>query len=198
MIRSTPIESATVRDLLFGDAAGTSTDVLAESLHEHGTVGAWARPGLTATAEHQIAGATDELLSLNLADVAAQGWKKYVALDKAARSTVDSPATEVVTLLRHSIVSSHHPTVDVTFDGTPVATINIDLELTFTIAGAKAVIRRGRLMEIRIGTCTVAGSLAVQQVSVVKRQHEFVLPGIIRFGEGIPLASAPARPASLV
>lgn len=184
----TPIGNATVRDLLFGDAPQSSTGVLEDSLHDHGTVRAMVPPMQAAEAERQIAAATDGLLSLNLADVAAVGWKKYAALSNAARSTRGSPSsTEVVTLVTHKIESSHHPTVDVTLDGTPLATINIDLELCFTMAGVNAVIQRGRLMNIRTGTCTVTGSLTVQQISVAKKERRFALPGAIRLREGIPL-----------
>lgn len=190
----TPIGNATVRDLLFGDATRSSTGVLEESLHEHRTVRALVPPMHAAEAERQIAAATDGLLSLNLADVAAEGWKKYVALNKAARSTLDSPSTtEVVTLVTHKIESSHHPTVDVTLDGTPLATINIDLQLCFTMAAVSAVIQRGRLMEIRTGTCTVTGSLTVQRISVAKKERKFALPGAIRLLEGIPLLGVDAR-----
>lgn len=184
----TPIGNATVRDLLFGNTAQPSTGALEESLHDHGTVRALVPPMHAAEAERQVANATDGLLSSNLADVAAEGWKKYAALSKAARSTRDTPsATEVVTLVTHRIESNHHPTVDVVLDGTPLATINIDLQLTFTMAGVNAVIQRGRLMEIRTGTCTAAGSLTVQQISVAKKERKFALPGAIRLPGGIPL-----------
>ncbi|KHO26060.1 hypothetical protein QQ44_09765 [Mycolicibacterium setense] len=177
-----------MRDLLFGDAAGASTEVLEGSLHDRGTVRGLVPSMHAAAAERQVAGATDELLSLNLADVAAQGWKKYSALSEAARRTRDTPsATEVVTLVTHKIESSHHPTVDVTLDGTPLATINIDLQLCFTMAGVSAVIQCGRLMEIRTGTCTVTGSLTVQQISVAKKERKFALPGAIHLPGGIAL-----------
>lgn len=184
----TPIGNATVRDLLFGDAARTSTDMVEESLHDRGTVRALVPTVHAAAAERQVAGATDGLLSLNLADVAAQGWKKYAALTKAARSTRDTPsATEVVTLVTHRIESSHHPTIDVVLDGIPLATINVDLQLSFTMAGVRAVIQRGRLTEIQTGTCTATGSLTVQQISVAKKERKFALPGAIQLAEGIPL-----------
>jgi hypothetical protein len=181
-------EASTVRDLLFGDARDEATNAIAGSLRDHGTVRLLVPPVLAPAAEREVASATDGLLSLNLADVAAAGWKRYDALVKAARSTRDSPtAKEVVTVMTHKIQSSHHPTVDMELDGRTIATINIGLELTFSIAGGTALVQRGRLMEIHTGTCTVIGSLTVQQVPIVQRQRKFDLPGMVQLRNGIPL-----------
>ena len=172
-------ETATIRDLLFDGLPVESADVIAESLREHGTIGSLVAgfPGLTAAVEHQVATATDGLLSLNLADVAAAGWKKYDALRQAARRTRDAPTTEeIVALATHRIESSHRPTVELSIDGRTIATIEIALQVAFNMSGVLAVVRQGRLTAIRSGTCTVAGSLAVQQI----RNHQ---------------AAAPVRPA---
>ena len=181
---------ATVRDLLFGDVPDEPTDVLAKSLREHGTIRALipGLPGLTAAVDREVAAATDGLLSLNLADVAAAGWKKYDALRQAARRTRDAPTTqEVVALATHNIQSSHHPTVELFIDGKSIATIEIELQIAFTMAGMLAVVRQARLTAIRSGTCTVTGSLAIQQTLITKRQRRFDLPGAVRLRHGVPL-----------
>ena len=145
-------------------------------------------PGLTAAVDREVAAATDGLLSLNLADVAAAGWKKYDALRQAARRTRDAPTTqEVVALATHNIQSSHHPTVELFIDGKSIATIEIELQIAFTMAGMLAVVRQARLTAIRSGTCTVTGSLAIQQTVITKRQRRFDLPGAVRLRHGVPL-----------
>ncbi len=71
-------------------------------------------PAPTGAIEREVAAATDGLLSLNLADVAAAGWKKYEALRQAALRTRNAPATEeIVAPATHRIESSHHPQVEV-------------------------------------------------------------------------------------
>ena len=135
-----------------------------------------------------MATATDGLLSLNLADLAAAGWKKYEALRQAARRTRDAPTTEeIVALATHKIESSHRPTVELFIDGKSIATIEIDLQIAFTMAGVLAVVRQARLTAIRSGTCTVAGSVAVQQTVITKRQRRFDLPGAVRLRHGVAL-----------
>jgi hypothetical protein len=192
-------ETATIRDLLFGGLPVEPADVIAKSLREHGTIGSLVAgfPGLTAAVEHEVATATDGLLSLNLADVAAAGWKKYDALRQAARRTRDAPTTEeIVALATHRIESSHHPTVELSIDGRTIATIEIALQVAFNMSGVLAVVRQGRLTAIRSGTCTVAGSLAVQQIPITKRQRQFDLPGAIRLRRGVALHE-PSEPTVL-
>jgi hypothetical protein len=184
-------ETATLRDLLFGDAPGTPIDAVTESLHEHGTVRALT-PGVpVAAVEREVASAMDGLLSLNLVDLAAAGWKKYDALRDAAKRTRDAPNTEeVVALATHKIESTHHPSVELHVDGTSIGTIEMTLEITFTMAAVLAVVKQARLTAIRSGNCTVAGSLTVAGFEVAKKQRKFDLPGAVRLRHGIALLEA--------
>jgi hypothetical protein len=198
-------EIATLRDLLFGAVPGDPAEALTKSLREHGTVVSLTRgmPGLAAAVEREVATATDGLLSLNLADAAAAGWKKYDALRQAARRTRDAPGTEeIVALTTHTVESSHRPTVELFIDGRSVATIKIELRVELRIAGALAVVRAARLTAIRSGTCTVGGSLAIEQTVITKRQCPFDLPGAIRLRRGVallePVPSTPPAQQSVV
>jgi hypothetical protein len=182
-------ETATLRDLLFGDAPGTPIDAVTESLREHGTVRALTPglPGLAAV-EREVANAMDGLLSLNLVDLAAAGWTKYDALRHAAKRTRDAPKTEeVVALATHKIESTHQPSVELNVDGTSIGTIEMTLEITFTMAAVLAVVRQARLTAIKSGNCTVAGSLTVAGFEVAKKQRKFDLPGAVRLRHGIAL-----------
>ena len=182
-------ETATLRDLLFGDAPGTPIDAVTESLREHGTVRALTPglPGLAAV-EREVANAMDGLLSLNLVDLAAAGWTKYDALRRAAKRTRDAPKTEeIVALATHKIESTHQPSVELNVDGTSIGTIEMTLEITFTMAAVLAVVRQARLTAIKSGNCTVAGSLTVAGFEVAKKQRKFDLPGAVRLRHGIAL-----------
>jgi hypothetical protein len=191
--------TATVRDLLFGGPPVDPADEIAKSMREHSTLGSLLPgfPGHTAAIEREVATATDGLLSLNLADAAAAGWKKYDALRQAARRTRDAPTTEeIVALATHRIESSHDPAVVLYIDGKSVATIEIELQITFNMSGVLAVVRGARLTAIRSGACTVTGSLAMQQILITKRQRQFDLPGAIQLRHGVALLepTAPATP----
>jgi len=203
MTTATLNDTATLRDLLFGGGSVEPTDALAESLRQRGTVQAVVTgfPGLTAVAEREVATAADGLLSLNLFDLVVAGWNRYQELRQAARRTLEAPRTEeteeIVALAKHRIEYSYSPTVELFIDGKSVATIEVELNVTFDMAGVLAVIRQARLTEIRSGDCTVTGTLAIQRAVVAEREHPFNLPGAVRLRHGVALLD-PAASATPV
>jgi hypothetical protein len=191
---TTPLsETATVRDLLFGDTPAAPADTVADALRAHGTVRALTPglPGLVTAAESAVADATASLLSVSLADVAVDGWKKYDQLRQAAKRTRAAPtATEVVEMLTHKITSSRHPAVELSADGVSIGTLDITVQITFTLSGVRAVVKHGRLTAIQTGKCTATGSLDIAGAEVTKKERSFDLPGAVRFRRGIDLLGA--------
>ncbi|MDH6194162.1 hypothetical protein M2272_000783 [Mycobacterium frederiksbergense] len=192
---TTPVlsQTSTLRDLFFGATPRHSRDELARELKQSGTVRALipGLPALAAAAEREVAKATDGFLSMNLADLAASGWKRYEPLRQAARRTRTAPATEeIVALATHQITSSHHPSIDVHIDGKAIATVEVTIKVTFNMTGVLAVVRQARLVAINSGNCTVAGQLALQGVTAATKQQRFDLSGAIGLHNGIALLSA--------
>jgi hypothetical protein len=195
---TTPVlnQTATLRDLLFGEAPGEPVDVIAKSLHNNSTLDAFINsfPAPSGLVAHELAAATDGLLSMNLADIVADGWKTYRALTEAARHTLDKPnARESVDLVTHRIESTHRPNVELSINSTRLAVIEIELNIAFTIAGMRAVVEQARLTKIESGTGTAAGSLTIHRVEITKKQRQFDLPGVVRLGKGLPLLGPPTN-----
>jgi hypothetical protein len=186
---TTPLNDiATVRDLIFDGGPGQPVDALTQLMRERGTNVGPFPPALIDVARHELADATTGFMSVNLADVAAAGWKKYDALKKAARRTRDDPESkELVSLTTHKITSGQHPSVDLYLDGKRLATVEIKLEVALTVAAVIAVVKQGRLTEIQSGNCTASGSLAVQGIEMIRRQRKFDLYGAFRLGHGVSL-----------
>lgn len=183
-------ETATVRDLLFGGMPVEPTDALAESLHEHGTIKRFVTdvPGLAAVVEREVATEVGGLLELDLFDLVSAGWSRYKALTEAACRTRDAPGTqEAVAMATHRIESRHHPTVELFIDDKSVGTIEVELDVTFDIAEVVAVVREGRLTEIRSGNCKVTGRFAIEGIVVAERRHKFDLPGAVRLRHSVAL-----------
>jgi Protein of unknown function (DUF2510) len=127
--------------------------------------------------------------------LAAAGWKRYEALQQAARRTRTAPTTEeIVALATHRIESSHHPTIDVYIDGKSVANIEVAINVAFNMDGVLAVVRQARLVAIKSGNCTVSGNLAVQGVTAARKQRRFDLPGAVTLRSGIALLAADEGP----
>jgi hypothetical protein len=189
--------AADLRDVLFENGSGDASDALAEILRRRHVaetlVPAYRK--LAPMIAQELAGATNALLSLNPADVVAEGWKRFDALRKAAHRTRQDPRThETVDLATHRIDSRHGSTIDVRVDGRTAATITVDLVVALTISGVRVVVRQGRVADIRSGACTVSGSLSLQRIAIAEREREFDLPGAIRLRGGVaPLEEVGAR-----
>jgi hypothetical protein len=192
---TTPLhDSATVRELLFGETLVEPTEALAKSLREHGTVKARVTglPGLTSAVEQKVATEASALLSLNLGDMVVAGWKRSEALRDAARRTRNSPPTteEIVKLVTHRIDANYPVTIEMLVDGKLAGTIDVKLTVGFDLAAVLAVVCQARLTAVRSGTCTVTGILTIEQGVVAQGKRGFDLPGAIQLRQGLALLDA--------
>ena len=123
-------DTVTAQDLFFG-GPGQPVETMTQLMREHDADLGPFPPSLLESARHELAAATAELTSVNLADVMAAGWQKYDVLIKAARSTRhDRNATELVSLVTHTITSDHHPSIDLCLDSRRLAAVEIsDMQL---------------------------------------------------------------------
>jgi hypothetical protein len=69
----------------------------------------------------------------------------------------------------------------------PIDRIQLELELTFMVRAALAVVQNGALVAVRCGDFSVEASLAIKGEPVVSRGATFDLPGEVKLGQGIPL-----------
>lgn len=187
-------EPVTIRAFLLGREDPAAADALLGPLHGGGAADALlggTRP-LTASAgqavERELATVIDSFLGLDVFDVAAGGWRKHAALTAAARRTRDIPGSEeVLALATHSITSSHRPYVDVFVDGARIGTLQVELDLTFRIAGLIAVVRDAHLIAVRSGECVLRGCLSAQRIPLAERQGRLDLPGVWDLHTPVPL-----------
>ena len=144
----------------------------------------------------QISSAAAELLNVNLADVAADGWRKHADLTAAARRTLAARgSTDLVDLASHRVTAGQEPYVSLLVDGHRVATVRFGLSLVFEISALLAEVKAGRLAALHSGRCEVTGALAIQDINTITRQAHVDMPGMIPLHEGIRLLPAHDYPA---
>jgi hypothetical protein len=70
--------------------------------------------------------------------------------------------------------------------------VKFPITLKLSFSGAVLTIRDGRFRSVKPGTCTASGKLCCE-TAVLKelRSSPLVLPGVIDFGDGIPIRIAP-------
>jgi hypothetical protein len=182
----------TLRRILFG---GDGEDELLHAVDEQGAAGAVDRrldplpPGLRAATREEVVTAVAGVLDQRLVDVLAAGWKRWDELAAAARRTLETPGeTEIVELVDHEITSTHHPSVDVTIDGRPVARIEVEVEVAIELHAVTAVVSGGRLSALRSGRADVTAEMAIEGVQVARATRQLALPIEVALGDGIQLA----------
>jgi hypothetical protein len=97
----------------------------------------------------EIACRIPDLLRLDLGVVLVGGWKKIGELRGYTDAKKYAPEeTIVVELTKHTIVSSHKPTLDIIVNDVKVDTLPFELKLTVTLDGALLTIRGGKTVEV--------------------------------------------------
>lgn len=195
-------EPMSARVFLLGETGDNTVDVLARSLSEHGMVQSSIRGlgGLSASAWQavcqEIATVVDGLLKLDLGDMVISGWCKYTDLTKAAQRTLASPGSdEVVALATHRIVSTHYPSVDLIVNEAKAHTFEFELSVVFDLTGVAAVVRRGDLVSVRGGKCTVTATLKLEKTPLeLTRKASIDLHLVVPLRRPIPLAHQACHP----
>jgi hypothetical protein len=192
-----PSQPVKVVAFLFGDSQD-SVSALAHTLEENGVVGTFedalkplSRAGYRAVSS-RIAEVAHGLLGLDLGDILVDGWCKFADLVAAAKRTAAAAdSTEIVELSTHTVTFAHHPRVDVLVNDTRVATVQLDLTVTFVVKGLCGTVSKGHLVALHSGSSNVVASLAAEGRQLAKREAHFELPLLVHLGEGIPLLRPP-------
>jgi hypothetical protein len=155
--------------------------------------------GLTAAAARiltsQIADALAQILDLDLTQIVLDGWSKHRELLAAARKTARSPGrTEEVQLADHRISSRHQPAIEVYLNGSRVATVQLELEVWIDLQSVIALVRGGRLVEIRAGDTGVGARLATAGHDIAERRIRCTAGVLIQLGSGVALLDGTAAP----
>jgi hypothetical protein len=127
-----------------------------------------------------------------LTTVLAEAWSRYRPFLKYGdRERYPPEMSSQETLLKHTINATFRPKVRVLVDGAEVGTIDFEVALRLKLEGGEVTIQDGRITELRPGKCWIEGTLSCEGVVLAERASaEHPLPGVISFGEGIPVAPA--------
>lgn len=139
----------------------------------------------------RILGALRNALEIPMGTVLVEAWSRYAAFREyldPARYPADR--ISVVTLARHTARSSFKPVVELWIGGDCIAKLKVEAELAITLESGILSIQAGRFTELRPGKCTVAGAIRCEGATLLERPlTELTLPGVVTFGEGIPIGT---------
>ena len=131
----------------------------------------------------------DKILEIDLMELAVSGWKKYRALQKY-RDPDQYPPDVVanLSLLEHTLKSTHHPRVDISINGKSLPSLEFDFELALDLEGVTLVVQGGRIREVAAGQCRAQAQLAYGGKPLWKQETDpFMFPGKVSLGDGVPI-----------
>ena len=145
------------------------------------------------TLGREVATAISDAEDMQLGDLMIYGWRTHRHLAEAARRTLREPGTkQVVHLASQQLPLTRHPVVDLTVGGVCVYSAHFAVTVTFDIAVADAVVRKGRLMEVTVGGYSVVvvleAELPAGNVELLRRHHRGAPRLVVQLGQGITLA----------
>jgi len=139
-----------------------------------------------------------DLLDLNVVDILLAGWKTHQEVRDQLRATAQDPSrTVVVSLARHTLDSTHTPSIELRAHGRTILDLSFPIELAFEIEAAELTLRGGAVREARPGTVTVRGTVRLEGTAILERELAPIdLPGRLVLDADAP-AAAPAHDTPL-
>jgi hypothetical protein len=145
----------------------------------------------------QVAAEIGRLLDVDLSGIAEKAWCEHDRLVAAGYRTVASGGQEVLELGRHTVTSTHRPTVDVVVDEVVATTVDVTLTLKLEIASLVAVVRAGALVAAHPGRGKVTTSVTCEGVTLPGATATVTLPGRVDLGAGWRLVPQPEATAAV-
>jgi hypothetical protein len=138
---------------------------------------------------NEIFAKVGDLLDIGIPDIMVGAWNKYRILVKYLdRDKYPAPESFLVPLGEHTIISEHHPYLEIMVNDQPVGKIAFYISVALTLEGFILKIQDGKIIEIFTGTCKGAGTIKCEGLVMLKEKtRSFPLPGSINLGPGVPI-----------
>ncbi|AGA90376.1 hypothetical protein Thimo_1596 [Thioflavicoccus mobilis 8321] len=134
------------------------------------------------------------LFQIPATEILAAAWEKHALLREAADEAKHPPGEIlVVPMHKRAFTVTHHPRVELFFEGVKLDELEFDLDLELLFETLEVIVQGGRAIEARPGRCQGKATLALQGHRILSRRIGSVQwPGRIPLGQGIPLRDAAA------
>ena len=121
----------------------------------------------------QILKKCPELLDLRFKDILVGGWRKYQQLEQYFDQGKTNPEVLFsVPLVSHSIVSEHHPKIEIKFNEINLGHIDFSILLKLELSGIVLNIKGGEIEGVKAGNCKCKGSVACEGIVLLEDSSE--------------------------
>lgn len=114
---------------------------------------------------NEVMGTCSELLDLKLKNIVEGVWRKYQQVEQyLGQGESDPEATFLVPLVNHTIVSEHHPKIEIRIDEVPMGKIDFEIQLELELSGIILKIKKSRIDGVKAGSCKCKGSFSCEGI----------------------------------
>ena len=138
----------------------------------------------------------DELFDIEIPNMFVIAWNKAREVQDALNESKHlSEEVIYLELAEHSIISEHHPYVEMSIKNfPPKKIIELTVKLSMKLKGFQLKIHHGVIEEIRTGLCEAEGVIEYKELIIMEKKLEAIkLPGSIRLNDGSPTVTS-AKP----
>lgn len=124
----------------------------------------------------EIMEASTKLLDIKLEVILESTWDKYNEVQQYFdKEKYNSDEMFLIPLLEHTIVSSHHPKIEINLGEIHVADIDFEIVLTLFLSGIILKISQGKIQGLKAGKCKSKGTFSCEGVVLFEDESkEFV------------------------
>ncbi len=118
-----------------------------------------------------------KLLNVPLKTILEKAWEKYEEVSQYLDTEkYGDENTFLIPLVEHTVVSEHHPKIEVNLGEMHLATIDFDVHLELILNGIVLKIGQGKIQGVNAGKCKSKASLSCEEVLLFEdesREFEF-------------------------
>lgn len=127
--------------------------------------------------QNEIADNCTKLLNVPLKTILERAWEKYEEVNQYLDTEkYGNENTFLIPLLEHTVVSQHHPKIEVSLGETHLADIDFDIYFKLILKGIILKISGGEIQGVNAGKCKSKASLSCEGVVLFddeNREFEF-------------------------
>lgn len=121
----------------------------------------------------KIIGKASELLDIKLNDILESAWKKYQQVEQCIEQGKENPdETYLVPLIEHTVVSEHHPKIEISLDEVSLGKVDFEILLKLELKGIILKIKGDKINGVKTGSCKCKCSLACEGIVIFEDSSE--------------------------
>lgn len=123
--------------------------------------------------QHEISENCTKLLNVPLKTILENAWVKYEEVSQYLDTEkYGNENTFLIPLLEHTVVSEHHPKIEVSFGEIHLANIDFDIHLELILNGVVLKIGQGKIQGVHAGKCKSKASLSCEGIILYEDESQ--------------------------